>query len=871
MPALLKLAAAVAAAAALAGCDVTLPWSGKAGPGGGAPSGSSLDVSTSSLTFTATAGGLTPPSQSIQLISTGTVYLSVTYSGPVASATVDKTTGTVQVSVGAPTSAGTTTGAVLIHAYADAAGTQEIAGSPRSVSVTYTVSASAPGSQLAVAPATMSFTAAAGAGPSPAQTLTLSDPNGTAPWSTSVTYVGSTTGWLSVSPSSGTGLPATPSVTVSFPAATAATTYSATLKVTSGGVTRSVSVTATVSSPRTLAPSGTLNFAAIRDQVPLPASQSLDLTTEDGASRTYTTQVTYGTGASGWLVVPASGTAPGTLAASVSTDGLTPGHYTATLRISPANGATATTVQVAYDIAAPALTVGGGPLTYTVDATTTLPQTQQTLTLGDGGAALSWTASASQPWLAVTPSGSTPASPTVSLVIPALETLAPGSQSATVTFTYTTAGGASVPVTLSASLALSLPIIDTVMPRASVTGVGGEVVLRGHGFPAMPSSGPLYGVTSSTAPTAVSATELRSVPPTTLTAGSYLVTFPNALGLLRSTARLEVVDARTRTAASVASAGTKARIIHDDVRQALYVANAGAGRIDRYRAAAGWAKAADGSDEIALAGVKNLALSPDGATLLAIAGTSFRLVDAATFTLRATQPTALAPSAAQVGLEMTNLGQAVYLALGPTFNAPGVFDLATGTAGPVSGAVSVYGGALAGSANGSQVTLGSYGLSPPQAVSWFDAGTGAVKTTPSTADVKLCALDRTARRLVTFGAYNSFLGRRESRYFQGYAVVNDGGTLPPEYVITPPASAPPATLTFALSPLGNARAYTWDGTAVRCYDLDGTPDATFGVYPLLFSVTPVAAPGANAQLTVAADEKAAFLAGDSAVVIVPLP
>jgi hypothetical protein len=980
MRALHRIAAAMAASAALAACDVTLPWSSKPNAsGGGTSSNASFDVAPASLSFTATVGGATPAPQSIILTETGVLYLSVSHTGAVAAAVVDTTTGNVRVSVGAPTTVGTTSGSVVIHAYLDSAGTQELPGSPKSVSVTYTVAPStapaisvatsslqfsgvagraapasqtfgvsitngpvtlqvvpsgpavasatilsqtatsatvqvtppAPGtlvslltgsvqvrgcvdqactqqvsgspqavqvsysvtaSQLAVAPTTLSFTAIAGAGPSPAQTLNVSDPNGTAPWSASVSYVGGTSGWLAVSPPSGTDLPATPSVTVSFPATTAAGTYSATLAVTSLGATRTVSVTVTVSSPGVLASATSLSFAAVRDQVPLPASQPLDLTTENGGSLDYTTLVTYGAGATGGLVVPGSGTAPGTLAPGVPTDGLSPGHYTATLQIAPTNGAVAALVSVAYDVSAPALSVAPTTLAFTVTPTTTVPETAQRLSLGDAGTPLTWTATQSQPWLQVSPaSGSTPAFPTVSLVPSQLETLAPGAQSATVTFTYDAAPGTTVPVTVPVELTLNLPIIDTVMPRVSVTGIGGEVVLRGRGFPAVLPSGALFGTAAAQSTTPLSATELRSVPPASLTAGSYLVTLANALGLSRSTATLEVMDVTTRTAASVASSGAKVRIAYDDVRGALYVANGGAGRIDRHRASAGWVKASDGSDEIPLSGIKNIALSPDGATLLAVAGTTFRLVDVPTFALRATQPTAVAPSSAAVGLEMTNSAHAVYIAEDGLWNKPGVFDLITGAAGDASLAPLFYDGVIAGSANGENVALFGFGSLPPEGIYDFDAGSSTMVTTNSSVDGQFGALDRTAARFIAFGTYNSALQRFESRYFWNWVLVGDNGTLPPRYVGTPPNKALPATLAVALSPLGRSRAYTWDGTAVRCFNLDGTPDATFGVYPLLFSVTPTAAPGANAQLALAADERTAFLAGDANVVVVPLP
>ncbi|HVI94662.1 MAG TPA: hypothetical protein VM753_11690, partial [Anaeromyxobacter sp.] len=69
------------------------------------------------------------------------------------------------------------------------------------------------------------------------------------------------------------------------------------------------------------------------------------------------------------------------------------------------------------------------------------------------------------------------------------------------------------------------------------------------------------------------------------------------------------------------------------------------------------------------------------------------------------------------------------------------------------------------------------------------------------------------------------------------------------------------------------RAYTWDGSQVHAFSLSGSLDKS-GVYYATESfkaVTPTASPGANPKLALSADEKTAFLAGDSALVVVPLP
>jgi hypothetical protein len=723
-------------------------------------------------------------------------------------------------------------------------------------------------------PATLpAFTVVAGAGPSAAQTISLDDPDGTAPWSSAVTYGGAVTGWVTVSPASGTDLPANPQVSVAFPADVAPGTYGATVNVTSLGTTRTVAVSATVSRPGIVAPPGTVAFSAVRNQAPLPSAQELALTTAHGGALAFTASVVYDVGATGWLSVPASGSAPGPLSVAVATADLAPGTYGATLRFTPSNGAAATPVDVSYTVAAPTLAASPSPLEFTVDALTTVAGTAATVSLTSGGSPIAWEASATQPWLRVSPaSGTTPSSPTVSLVLAELETLPAASHTAAVTFTYEASPGVSTTVSVPVTLLLDLPLLTVVAPRVSVAGVGGEVILRATGVPPGLTGPVRFGGADATAQTRVSSTEVRATPPASLAAGSHLVTVANALGLSRSTARLEVVAEGSLGAAAVANAGAKTRIVYDDASRTVYVANAGAGMIQRHRGAAGWALAGDGSDQVALSSLKNVVLTPDGKTLLAVAGTTFRLVDTATFALAATQPSGAAPSNAIVSLEMSHAGRAVYVGNAPTgFTTPGLLELGAGTTSSLTGFGLLHNAALVSGPNGARVAGLSRGISP-QAVAVWDATTGAVSTPSINVNGyfdTFGSFDRTASRLLVFGDYSG--GAYRSRLYDvnaGYAVLP--GTVPPRSSLgTPPAGAN-ETLAVVLSPRGRARAFTWDGASVRCFDTAGAPDVN-GVHPLLFAVTPVQPPGANAVLAIAADERTAFVAGDDRLVVVPLP
>jgi hypothetical protein len=990
----MRLHSAVATGLALsflAGCgNTTFPWtSGSSGSnGGGGGSGASISVSPSSLTFAATALGVAPPAKVLTVTGQGgPLYVSVSTSGAaVKSATPNPSAGTITVTAPAPGAAGTLTGSVTVRAFLDSAGTQEVAGSPKTIPVTYTIAPnttptisvaagtslsftapvgrSAPAAQTfdvailngpftiqatpsgtAIAsatviaqtgtgatiqvtpaapdvytgtrtasvsvrgcldagctqlaqgspktiPVTYATTASAfqaspyaladvpifaGAPASAPQAVSLADPNGTASWSSSVIYASySVTGWLTVTPPSGTDLPATPQVSVAFPASTPPGTYTATVQFTSLGVTKPVTVNAIVSAPGVVAPPGTTTFSAVKDQTPLPPGQTLSLTTQSGGSVGYTTSVTYGAGATGWLTVPTSGTAPGPLSVAVSTSALPAGGFDATLKLtpSPANGAGPTTIPIHYDVAPPTLVSAPGTLAFTIDRNTTAAGTSATLALTSGGASpLPWRATASQPWLLLSKaSGTTPDSLTASIDPAALETLATGSFSASVDLAYDLAPGTTATVKVPVQLDMLLPRLTVVWPRVSVAGVGGDVIVWGSGFPTA-LTGLQFGSTAASSWSVFAQDNVWVTPPTTLAAGSYLVTVANALGLSRSRARLDVVATETRTAAAVASTGTKKRIAFDDAAKVLYVANAGDGtngKVQRHRQSNAWALAADGSDEIALTNVHNLVLSPDGKTLVVLAGTSYTLVDTATFTLKATQPTAVAPSASVVGLEVIEPERVVALAQDTALVQPAILDLATGTATTMN--AYPYLGGLAASADGNYLAIFEKGLSPQQSFRVFNPYRNLLSTPGPAQEGQFGGYTRHGGWFLLFGGYNG-TSTGSKLYDVGNGYVLYGGTVPPIWSGSPPSTklATPPTLALVVSAKENAtRVFTWDGTSVRAFDLDYRLLDVNGVYPLVFSVTATQAPGAGVQLAVSADEKTAFLAGDQRVVVVPL-
>ncbi len=594
------------------------------------------------------------------------------------------------------------------------------------------------------------------------------------------------------------------------------------------------------------------------------APVELSLGTESGEPVAYTTVVESPLGGV-TLEVASTGAAPGTLRVTPRVYGYAYAWtYSPALHLWPDNGEARSTVLFRVKVVEPAAV----PSSVRFDLTATSPPgaLTQHVAFGDLGGARSFTASSDRPWLSAAPAtGTSDGGATLTLEPAALAALPAGLRTATVHLLFDMGGGATAPLDLPVTLDLQVPRTERALPRASVAGLGGDVLVYGSGFPAGFTGPVLVGGEPATSVRRLSSTTLRITPSTALAAGAHPVRIENAAGLDRSAAALVVVPAApSRAAAAPASTGAKVGLAFDEVGRVLYVANATAGRLERYREAAGWERAADGSDELVLQGVKSLALSPDGATLVAVAGGAFRLVDTATFALRPQQPTAAAPDSAKVSLEITAAGLAFTLGYDAVAQPVVVLDLGTLTTRELNSAS--YGG-LAGAPDGSMIGVFSWAGT----LALWSAG-AEYRSTSAFWDALVGTFDRNGDRLLLHGnsgwVGSTFYTGRISRLFDTSSWTSLPGTVAPEYDPPGPPGAPPGTQAVILSPLGRARVYAWDGVAVRCYDLLGTLDAST-VYPVLWSKA--AAPGANARLAISADERTAFLAGDEAVVVLPLP
>jgi hypothetical protein len=314
------------AAAALASCDATLPWSESPGP-------ARLPAPTASATalfFTAREGDAAPPPQEFELASVplrAQVYATTDATFGDAEVTPVSSDGTavVAVTVVPPAQAGVGTWTGTVHVWlctpdcADATVLQ--------VALTYVVSPRV----VVVLPTSLLFRQYVG-GPSPAdQKLTVGGDPDAGPWEIAL-EPDAAAEWLSVSPSAGTSTPAEVVVAVVGPPPTSSeVTRQATLVFSRAEAEARVSVARVGVTPRLHVPSEPLHFAAVQGGAP-PPPQVLELTTDGGAPVAYSTIVPWQYGVQ-WVTAPREGVAPGPFSVSIVVTDLPVGSHAVEISI----------------------------------------------------------------------------------------------------------------------------------------------------------------------------------------------------------------------------------------------------------------------------------------------------------------------------------------------------------------------------------------------------------------------------------------------------------------------------------------------------------------------------------------------------------
>jgi uncharacterized membrane protein YtjA (UPF0391 family) len=373
-----------------------------------APQGTTprIQLSPTSLTFSASAGGAAPAAQTVNISNGG----GGTLSGLVVSIgyTAGQPTGWLAGTVGGTTAPATltvaaSTGALTAGTYtATVSITSNVASnSPQAMAVTFTVGpATTPLIQLS--PTTLTFSGVAGGAAPASQTVNITN-GGIGSLSGlggSVGYnLGQPTGWLTAS-LSGTTAPATLTVAAATGALTAGT-YTATVSITSSAASNSpqvIAVTFTVSagaapllqlSPTTLTFSGTAGGAA-------PAAQTVSVTNGGGGSLSgLATSVGYAENQpTGWLAASLSSTtAPGTLTVTANPSALGGGVYTATVSITSSVASNSPQgIAVSFTVSAtttPLLQLSPTTLTFSGTAGGAAPAAQTVSVTNGGGGSLS--------------------------------------------------------------------------------------------------------------------------------------------------------------------------------------------------------------------------------------------------------------------------------------------------------------------------------------------------------------------------------------------------------------------------------------------------------------------------------------------------
>jgi hypothetical protein len=421
-----------------------------------------LSVSTSSLTFTGTAGGTNPAAQSFTISNTGGTlswgasntqsWLHLPSSSGTGGATLS-----LQPNI-AGLSAGTYTDTVTITAPG---------ATPGAATVAITLQLSAPPPSLSVSPTGLTFTATTGGSNPAAQSITISNTGGgTLSWGAS-----NTQSWLHLPASSGTGgasLSLQPNI-----AGLSAGTYTDTVTISAAGATPStatVAITLQLSAPPpSLSVSPTsLTFTATAGGAS-PAAQSFAISNAGGGTLNWSASNTQS-----WLHLPSSsGTGGATLSIQPSIAGLTAGTYTDTVTITAPGAIPGTaTVAITLQLSSPSPSLSTSPAGLTFSATIggSNPAAQSFTISNAGGGTLNWSASNTQPWLQL-PSSSGTGGATLSLQ-PNIAGLSAGTYTDTITVSAPGAnpGTATVSITLQLTVPPSLSASPTSLTFSATAG-----------------------------------------------------------------------------------------------------------------------------------------------------------------------------------------------------------------------------------------------------------------------------------------------------------------------------------------------------------------------------------------------------------------
>lgn len=460
---------------------------GGGGGGGGSSSSGGFTISPSSLSFTAKQNDVIPARQIVRFTITASdvAFVGADLSAAaswVSAVFLSATTTSAELAVWVNTtnlSAGnySTTFPVGI-ARAD----QSVIATA-TVTVQYTVT-----NKISASPGALTFTHVVGSPAAPAPSLTFSD-NGmrSYSWSTAVSYQNDKD-WLTLSQTSGASLPST--ITVNVDHGLAPGTYRATITVSGDSDSVSIPVTYTVRVPGLIPAQANVSFNARNGQAAPPAEVQVSVATDNGDAVGYAIDTTYGPGATGWLNAT-GGTAPGMITIVPNKVDLAPATYTATVTLTPSNGAPIRTINVSYLVQASTLSASQPSASFTASNGQATPPAAVLVTMStQPGDTLTYATSinyGSGPsnWLTTTGS----IAPGTLSIVPSVTNLNVGTHTATVRLTPNT--GAPVvniavtyivtpsvltldPSSITFTLDTSSTAVPAQLQRAVTTGVSGS-------------------------------------------------------------------------------------------------------------------------------------------------------------------------------------------------------------------------------------------------------------------------------------------------------------------------------------------------------------------------------------------------------------
>lgn len=854
---------------ALAGCQVSLPWSSA---GGDAALASRAPVSPAAVALRAWAHGGQPEPQRIAYGGPlDGVYLSLDVGGTPLEAVRDDRPGSRGFLItGIPpdeAGQGIHTGRVMLSARWNATGVH-VPGSPWAIPFSYEVGPAA----LDGLPPSVTLDQIHG-GPAPEPViLTVDGAPDAGPWTVEVVRSTTAPPWLQATPEAGSATPAQISLTVLRPPADSVWVEQAYLRLSRADQVVELPVERRQRYPWLQVDATPIALAIEADQGERPAF-AIHAETEAGALARCVVAVAYDPpipwGQTGWLQYSWSFLAPGDVPFQLATTALAPGRHTATVTLTGEFAGTAPPVVVSLDVSAPPATLAPTAHTFRLGAAATPASLQQPLVLTSLGDQVDWTASADVPWLRVTPAGSTPAGGastlTVEIVPEALEALRCRWAKGAVTVSATARGGRAYEYRAEVALELDLPCLVGAGPSFDVEGVPAELALVGLrcdqatvvqvGDVAVPvdPARALWG-------------ELRlALPP--LPAGIYRVTVPTSLGIALGSATYRVAAPRRPAATALAAPGRKSRLVFDEVLGALWSVNTTTSEVERWDEAAGWTRHSQ-----AITGLKDAVPLPDGATWLALAGAELSTFEVATF-----------PSAVPLhwGWALDRhaslaapIDGHVLLAADPVTCV--YAECQTNAWDPVTRGMAEFGsqpGArLGGSRSGLRMAIAednslnarrmafwwagylSFGAGGPLPLGGFTYGVF------DTVSPQQLALDRHGDRVLLLRDGSAGAGQSQ--------LLDSAGQVLPGRL--------PATIAKALLTQPGDRAVAFDGVSrkIRIFDVNGAPDPSTGFLPELGppgGFTPAGDPGPGLVLALSADDRTLFVGGDERIVVVPLP